>query len=101
MAKSPLEVMAAVKRKLNITWDSVETDARVADVIQSVTSVLSNRLAYKPNHAFSSDDGEAWPLFLNACLYEFSDAIDDFWINYAVEIRACRALNSLSKPAGD
>lgn len=101
MAKSPLEVMAAVKRKLNITWDSVETDARVADVIQSVTSVLSNRLAYEPNHAFSSDDGEAWPLFLNACLYEFSDAIDDFWINYAVEIRACRALNSLPKPEGD
>ena len=101
MAKSPEEVMAAVKRKLNITWESAETDARVADVVQSVTPVLSNRLAYEPSHAFSSDDGEAWPLFLNACLYEFSDAIDDFWTNYAVEIRAFRALNSLSKPAGD
>ncbi len=100
MAKPSAEVMAAVKRKLNITWESAETDARVADVVQSVTPVLSNRLAYEHSHAFSSDDGEAWPLFLNACLYEFSDALDDFWTNYAIEVRACRALNSLPELGG-
>ena len=37
-------------------------------------------------------DGPAWPLYLNACLYEWSDALDDFWANYAQELSCARAL---------
>ncbi|WP_028264377.1 hypothetical protein [Atopobium fossor] len=97
MAGIKPEVMAAIRRKLNITWDAAETDERLKDVVDSVSPVLAKRLGYANSHAFSSNDGEAWPLFLNACLYEFSDALDDFWKNYAEDIRACRSLVTLPK----
>lgn len=86
------ERLAAVRRKLNVTWESAETDGRLTQVIQSVSPALAHRLSWPASHAFSPDDGEAWGLFLNACLYEFSDALDDFWGNYAEDVRAARAV---------
>ncbi len=94
------EVMAAVRRKLNVTWESAETDGRIKDAIQSASATLAARLGYPQAHAFAPGDGPAWGLFLNAVLYEFSDALDDFWANYAEELRACRALVTTPK-AGD
>lgn len=85
--------MSAVRSKLNITWDSEVTDERLELVVETVTPALAARLAYDPGHEFTSADGEAWGLFLNACLYEFSDALDDFWENYGASVRACRLLN--------
>ena len=84
--------MAAVKRKLNVTWDSNVTDERVQDVVDAVSPRLASLLGYHPNHAFTSKDGEAWGLFLNGCLYEFSDAWDDFVNNYEREIQSARLL---------
>ena len=92
MAALP-QVMDAVRSKLNVTWDSDVTDARLELVVDVVTPALNGRLGYEPSHEFSSADGEAWGLFLNACLYEFSDALDDFWVNYGAAIRSCRLLN--------
>ena len=86
------ERLEAVKDKLNITWESEATDRRVTSVIATVTPVLNSRLGYKRGHEFAKDDGGPWSLFLNACLYEFSDALDDFWNNYGPEVRAERAL---------
>lgn len=86
------ETVAAVKRKLNITWDDDGTDARVHDVISTVTPWLASRLGYGPGHAFTEEDGPAWGLFLSACLYEFSDAMDDFLDYYAEEIACTRAI---------
>ena len=85
--------MSAVRSKLNITWDSEVTDERLELVVETVTPVLAARLGYESDHEFTSADGEAWGLFLNACLYEFSDALDDFWENYGASVRACRLLN--------
>lgn len=84
--------MAAVKRKLNISWDDAGTDARVDDVVYTVTPWLASRLGYEPGHAFTEDDGPAWGLFLSACLYEFSDAMDDFMSHYAEDIACTRAI---------
>lgn len=84
--------LEAVKDKLNITWESEATDRRVQSVIDTVTSVLNSRLGYKSGHEFAKEDGGPWSLFLNACLYEFSDALDDFWVNYEADIRAERTL---------
>lgn len=92
MAMTWYERLAAVRRKLNVTWESAETDRRLLQVIQSVSPVLSHRLGLPASHAFSPDDGEAWGLFLTACLYEFSDALDDLWRNYAEDVRAARAV---------
>ena len=90
------ETRAAVKRKLNITWDDDGTDARVDDVISTVTPWLASRLGYEPGHAFTEEDGPAWGLFLSACLYEFSDAMDDFLDYYAEEISCTRAIVTAS-----
>lgn len=86
------DTLQAVRRKLNVTWDSDETDARLSQVVETVSPALAHRLSWPRSHAFSPDDGEAWALFLNACLYEFSDALDDFWANYAQDVRAARAV---------
>lgn len=86
------DVTAAVRRKLGITWDDPSTEARIADVEGSVSPALAVRLGYPADHEFSVADGPAWPLYLNACLYEWSDALDDFWANYAQELSCARAL---------
>lgn len=89
-ADARTDSLEAVKRKLNVTWESDETDNCLYDVVETVSAVLGMRLGYGPSHTFTRDDGEAWGLFLNACLYEFSDALDDFWANYAGDVMACR-----------
>lgn len=81
---------AAVKRKLNITWSDTDTDARVADVIATVTPSVRRVIGAKDSYAFTSTDGEEWGLFLNACFYEWSNALDDFFANYASDITRCR-----------
>jgi hypothetical protein len=93
--------MAAVKRKLNVTWDSNVTDDRVQDVVDAVSPRLSSLLGFDAVHEFSKEDGEAWGLFLNACLYEFSDAWDDFTQNYEREIQSVRLLNIATEGDGD
>lgn len=93
MADKPADAtMQAVRDKLNVTWESEETDRRLRSVVDTVTPVLNSRLGYPDGHGFTPADGGPWALFLNACLYEFSGALDDFWVNYACEIRAERLL---------
>lgn len=92
--------LAAVKRKLNITWQEQVTEERISDVMQTASPALATRLGYTADHAFSPDDGGAWSLYLNACLYEWSDALDDFWRNYAEEIRTERLLITKGEHVG-
>lgn len=84
-AQLAAERVAAVRRKLNITWDDEEAELRVNDVIESVSPALALRCGYEAAHEFASGEPE-WALFLNACLYEWSGALDDFWGNYAAEV---------------
>lgn len=86
------EVMAAVRRKLNVTWNDETTSARLEDVVATVSPRLSPLLGYPSDHEFTSSDGGAWGLFLDGCLYEFSDAWDDFTSNYADEILTTRLI---------
>jgi hypothetical protein len=95
------QVMDALRSKLNITWDSDVTDARLELVVDTVQPPLSTRLGFDRDHEFTRADGEAWGLFLNACLYEFSDALDDFWVNYGAAIRSCRLLNTAGDYVGE
>jgi hypothetical protein len=84
-----------------VTWDSNVTDDRVQDVVDAVSPRLSSLLGFDAAHDFSKEDGEAWGLFLNACLYEFSDAWDDFTQNYEREIQSVRLLNIATEGDGD
>ena len=90
MANVDAAVMAAVRRKTNVTWTDADTDARLQDVVETVSPRLASLLGYESSHEFTSADGDAWGLFLNGCLYEFSDAWDDFTTNYADEILSTR-----------
>lgn len=87
--------IAAVRRKLNITWTDEGTDARVSDVIASVSPALALRCALPDSHVFVEGEPE-WGLFLNACLYEFSDALDDFWVNYGTEVAEAHLRNLMA-----
>lgn len=100
MAEVDAAVMAAVRRKLNVTWADEGTDARLQDVVETVSPRLASLLGYESTHEFTSVDGMTWGLFLNACLYEFSDAWDDFVSNYEREIQSARLLN-MSVPTED
>ena len=82
--------MEAVRRKCNVSWDDETTSARLEDVVATVSPRLSSLLGYPIDHAFSNQDDAAWNLFLNGCLYEFSDAWDDFEHNYADVILSTR-----------
>ena len=92
MANANTDVMAAVRRKVNVTWTDADTSARLDDVVATVSPRLASLLGYPSNHEFTSADGDAWGLFLNGCLYEFSDAWDDFTTNYADEILSTRLM---------
>ncbi len=91
MAASP-EVMAAVRRKLNVTWTDADTDARLQDVVETVSPRLASLLGYPSDYVFLPTNRAFGSLFLNACLYEFSDAWDDFENNYADVIHSERLL---------
>ena len=78
--------MAAVRRKLNVTWEDETTDARLEDVVATVSPRVASLLGYPYDHEFVPADHAFGSLFLNACLYEFSDALDDFEVNYAKTI---------------
>lgn len=84
----------AVRRKLNITWEDDETELRVHDVILSVEPALALRCGLESGHQFMPGEPE-WALFLNACLYEWSGALDDFWGNYAAEVGEAHLRNTI------
>ncbi len=85
-------VLSAVRSKLNVTWTSTTTETRMELAVDTVSPALASRLGYAADHEFTNSDGAAWGLFLNAVLYEFSDALDEFWLNYEREIAAARLL---------
>lgn len=99
MAYGPGE-LAAVRRKLNVTWTDSGTEARVSDVVATVSPALALRCGLDQAHEFSTGDPE-WALFLNACLYEFSDALDDFWENYASEVGEAHLRNTIASVIAD
>ena len=94
------ETLAAVRRKLNITWEDEGTYGRVTDVIASVSPTLALRCGLDQSHEFAEGEPE-WQLFLNACLYEFSDALDDFFVNYNFELMEAHLRNTIASMDGD
>lgn len=80
-----------VKRKLNITWDDWETNARVADVITSATSHLRYMLGITDEDFDFSIGGIENTLFLAYCFYEWNHAVDEFNRNYLPLIMSARA----------
>lgn len=79
-----------VKRKLNITWEDEETDARVNEIIESAVPDLIHRLGITDNLFDFSIASKENTLFKNYCLYEWNHCLNEFWDNYKDDISDLR-----------
>lgn len=84
-------LMNQVRRKLNITWDDDETDARLFEIIGSAIPYLLHRLGIADPDFDFSHPGMENTLFLAYCLYEWNHAAHEFADNYAEMIATVRA----------
>ena len=72
-----------VKRKLNVTWEDPDTDARIEEIMESAIPYLMHRLGITdPDFDFSTP-GDENTLFKAYCLYEWNHALNEFEPNYA------------------
>lgn len=79
-----------VKRKLNITWSDVDTDARIEQIIEDAKYEIADKVGITdPEFDFSKASQER-KLLLAYCFYEWNHALDEFQINYAEDILQAR-----------
>lgn len=81
---------AQVKRKLNITWNDEDTNARVAEIIASAIPYLLHRLGIADPDFDFAEPGLENTLFLAWCLYEYNHTVNEFDDNYANLIAIAR-----------
>lgn len=86
-----------VKRKLNITWEDAETDARVEEIISSAIPDLNFKLGITDDSFDYTTAGAANTLLLAYCLYEWNHALDEFDLNYSRMIAQARAKNAVEQ----
>jgi hypothetical protein len=81
-----------VRRKLNITWHDTETDARVAEIIESAIPYLLHKLGITELEFDFSVPGTENDLLKSLCLYEWNHVSrDEFEANYHCTIANVRA----------
>lgn len=85
------KLIEQVRRKLNITWEDVDTTARIDEIVASAIPDLKHRLGITEADFDFSVAGTENILFLAYCLYEWNHALSDFDDNYASMIAQCRA----------
>lgn len=93
-----------VKRKLNITWDDDDTNARVEDIIQSAIPALLHRLGIADPTFDFGQPGMENTIFLAYCLYEYNQTLHEFEDNYAnmiAQVRAKQEVESYWESAAD
>ena len=88
---------AQVKRKLNITWEDEDTDARIEEIIASAIPDLIHRLGITDANFDFSKSGAENTLFLSYCLYEWNHMLEEFDVNYARMIATVRAIHEVSQ----
>jgi hypothetical protein len=88
-------LVAQVKRKCNITWDDIDTNDRLTDIIQSAIPVMLHKLGIAdPNYDFG-EPGIENNLFKSYCFYEWNHCVNEFDINYANDIAQARAIHAV------
>lgn len=85
-----------VRRKLNITWEDEDTDARVEDIIKSAIPTLIHKLGITDKDFDFSVAGQENKLFLAYCLYEYNHCANEFDANYAQDIAEVQAKNDVA-----
>ncbi len=85
------QLLAQVKRKLNITWEDDDTNARVEDIIESAIPDMLHILGIADAKFDFSKRGVENTLFLAYCLYEWNHTLNEFAENYSNLIAQTRA----------
>ena len=91
------ELIWKVKRKLNITWEDEDTNARVEDIMGDVGPWLVHKPGLtNPEYDFNAPGMER-TLFLSCCLYEWNHIPrDEFEENYKHTIADVRARHEVA-----
>ena len=84
-------LLQQVKRKLNITWDDADTNARVSDIIGAAQSVMLFKLGITDAAFDFSVAGIENVLFLAYCLYLYNHCENEFDQNYRELILQARS----------
>lgn len=85
------DLLAAVKRKLRITWDDPETDARLKQEIIPAAVADVRELVGMDSRNFDFAEGtDEGLLVLDHCWYQWCDAADEFEDNHAHVIARVR-----------
>lgn len=80
-----------VKRKLNITWEDEDTNARIKEIIASAIPSLKHKLGITETDFDFSISGAENTLFLAYCLYDWEHVVNEFDTNYSQLIAEVRA----------
>lgn len=88
-------LISQVKRKLNITWDDVDTEARITEIIESAIPSLIHKLGITDADFDFSKPGLENTLFKNYCLYDWNHCLNEFDDNYANDIGQIRAIHEV------
>lgn len=83
------DLLAKVKRKLNITWADSDTDARVTDIVESGLVAMRHKIGIPETYTFEAP-GQEQNLLLAWCLYEWNHSVDEFDTNYINDILQMR-----------
>lgn len=85
-----------VRRKLNITWNDTETDARVAQIIENAIPYLLHKLGIRDPEFDFSAPGTENTLFLACCLYDWNHVPrNEYEDNYSGLIGDVQRLNDV------
>ena len=79
-------LLAQVKRKLNISWKDTDTDNRVEEIIESAIPILIHKLGITDSDFDFSEAGAENMLLKNYCLYEWNHCANEFDDNYVQDI---------------
>lgn len=84
------ELTELVRRKLNITWNDTDTDARITQIIEDGKSEIIDKVGITDSEFDFSKPSQERKLLLAYCFYEWNHALDEFQVNYAEDILQAR-----------
>lgn len=82
------ELVQAFKRKILVTWNDIELDKKILSLMEDAECTLSYKLGN--NEIDFNKSSQERRLFLNYCMYEYNNCINDFDTNYKSEILSLR-----------
>lgn len=94
----PNGLLDIVKNYMNLSWLDDATNNKLTIIILNGIADLDGKSGEKNDYTVS---GRAQSLLLNRTLYEWSNALDDFYINYRNEIVAFINKARAKKYAGE